>query len=77
MGKDYVYELDEVLNRQNKNAVMEPALAYRYDQGDKTLKDYLALPEGTLKLAVYTLQPTSVVFADFFSSVFTALVISE
>ncbi|MBR1771214.1 MAG: Uma2 family endonuclease [Lachnospiraceae bacterium] len=26
---------------------MEPALAYRYDQGDKTLKDYLSLPEGT------------------------------
>ena len=47
MEKSYVYELDEVLNKKNKNTVMEPALAYRYDSGDKTLEDYLALPEGT------------------------------
>lgn len=47
MEKSYVYELDEVLNKKNKNTAMEPALAYRYDSGDKTLEDYLALPEGT------------------------------
>ncbi|MBR1851561.1 MAG: Uma2 family endonuclease [Lachnospiraceae bacterium] len=30
------------------NRVMEPALAYQYDgAGDKTLEEYLALPEGT------------------------------
>ncbi len=48
MEKHFIYDLDEVLDHQHKSRVMEPALAYRCDgSGDKTLEDYLALPEGT------------------------------
>ena len=46
MEKNNIYDLDEVLDHSHKNRVMEPALAYRCDEvGDKTLEDYLALPE--------------------------------
>ncbi|MBP3204610.1 MAG: Uma2 family endonuclease [Lachnospiraceae bacterium] len=48
MGENYIYDWGEINKTQNADQVMEPALAYRYDQpGDKTLEDYLALPEGT------------------------------
>lgn len=36
MGKDYVYELDEVLNRKNKNAVMELIDGVFYDMAAPT-----------------------------------------
>ena len=48
MGENYIYDWDEINKTQNMDRVMEPALAYRCDEvGDKTLEDYLALPEGT------------------------------
>ncbi|MBR1703246.1 MAG: Uma2 family endonuclease [Lachnospiraceae bacterium] len=48
MGEKFVYDLNEIEGKHNVDRVMEPALAYRCDGlGDKTLEDYLALPEGT------------------------------
>ena len=51
MGKDNVYDQDKILETKDKtmpNMVMEPAFAYQFDRiGDRTLEDYLALPEGT------------------------------
>ncbi|MBR1770759.1 MAG: Uma2 family endonuclease [Lachnospiraceae bacterium] len=51
MGKDTINKTDNWLQGEKKeipDRVMEPAFAYQYEQvGDKTLEDYIALPEGT------------------------------
>lgn len=51
MGKDNIYGQDIGFTGdkvQTPNMVMEPAFAYQFERvGDKTLEDYLALPEGT------------------------------
>lgn len=47
MGENNTYDF-EGKGKELHNRVMEPVLAYRYNgAGDKTLEDYLALPEGT------------------------------